>query len=84
MQQHGAKLKPEKCELFHKEVCYLGQLVSEEGVKMDPKDLEAVRDVSWGHQAVAWVPEILWNFYAGLLLHSQGLVRLAPVKTEHP
>lgn len=33
----------EKCELFREEVHYVGQLVSEEGVKMDPKDLEAVQ-----------------------------------------
>lgn len=43
MQHHGVKLKPEKCELFRKEVQYVGRLVSAEGVKMDPKDLEAVR-----------------------------------------
>lgn len=43
LQQHGAKLKPEKCELFRNEVRYVGRLVSEEGVKIDPKDLEAVQ-----------------------------------------
>ncbi|KAJ8008368.1 hypothetical protein DPEC_G00104100 [Dallia pectoralis] len=43
LQRHGVKLKPEKCELFRKEVRYVGRLVSAEGVRIDPKDLEAVR-----------------------------------------
>lgn len=43
LQRHGGKLKPEKCELFRKEVCYIGRLVSADGVRVDPKDLEAVR-----------------------------------------
>ncbi|KAJ8353343.1 hypothetical protein SKAU_G00209100 [Synaphobranchus kaupii] len=34
--------RPEKCELFKKEVRYVGKLVSAEGVRIDPKDLEAV------------------------------------------
>ena len=43
LQRHGVKLKPEKCELFRKEVRYVGRLVSADGVRVDPKDLEAVR-----------------------------------------
>ncbi|KAI3364945.1 hypothetical protein L3Q82_000943 [Scortum barcoo] len=40
---HGVKLKPEKCELFRKEVRYVGRLVSADGVRVDPKDIEAVQ-----------------------------------------
>lgn len=36
------KLKPEKCELFRLEDRYVGRRVSAEGVRIDPKDLEAV------------------------------------------
>lgn len=36
LQHHGVKLRPEKCELFRKEVRYVGRLVSAEGVKIDP------------------------------------------------
>lgn len=43
LQYHGVKLRPEKCELFRKEVRYVGRLVSAEGVRIDPQDLEAVR-----------------------------------------
>lgn len=43
LQRHGVKLRPEKCELFKKEVQYVGRLVSEKGVRVDPKDVEAVQ-----------------------------------------
>lgn len=39
------KLKPKKCNLFQKEVLYLGHVVSAEGVKTDPTKVEAVK--SW-------------------------------------
>lgn len=45
LQHHGVKLMPEKCELFHHEVRYVGRLVSDKGVRIDPKDLEAVRSL---------------------------------------
>jgi hypothetical protein len=37
-------LKPKKCDLFKKEVHYLGHVVSEDGVQCDPKKIEAVRN----------------------------------------
>lgn len=43
LQRHGVKLRPEKCELLRKEVRYVGRLVSADGVRIDPKDLEAVQ-----------------------------------------
>ena len=39
----GLKLKASKCELFKKSISYLGHVVSEEGVRTDPKKIEAVQ-----------------------------------------
>ena len=39
----GLKLKPSKCKLFKKSISYLGHVVSEEGVRTDPKKIEAVQ-----------------------------------------
>jgi hypothetical protein len=39
----GLKLKPRKCELFAREVEYLGHVVSEKGISTDPKRIEAVK-----------------------------------------
>ncbi len=46
LQHHGVKLKPEKCEMFRREVRYVGRLVSSEGVRVDPRDLEAVQSLT--------------------------------------
>ncbi len=42
LKEHGVKLRPAKCEFFKREVRYVGRLVSEDGVRIDPKDIEAV------------------------------------------
>ena len=38
------ELKPSKCNLFKKEVVYLGHLVSSDGVRPDPENTEKVRN----------------------------------------
>ena len=43
LKQKNLKLKPFKCEFFKAEVTYLGQVVSEEGIRTDPSKLEAVQ-----------------------------------------
>ena len=42
LRERGIKLKAKKCQLFMKEVCYLGQLVSADGHWMDPKNVEPI------------------------------------------
>ena len=42
LREHGVKLRAKKCELFKRQVRYVGRLVTSEGVQIDPKDLEAV------------------------------------------
>lgn len=42
LQCHGVKLRPAKCELFRREGRYMGRLVSADGVRIDPKDQEAI------------------------------------------
>ena len=39
----GLKLKLSKCEFFKKRIIYLGHVVSEKGIEVDPKKTEAVR-----------------------------------------
>ena len=36
------KLKPSKCELFKTSLLYLGHIVSEDGIRTDPKKIEAI------------------------------------------
>ena len=44
LRQHQLYLKRSKCELFKKEVTFLGHVVSAEGVKVDPKKTAVVKD----------------------------------------
>lgn len=39
---HNLKLQPDKCEFLHTEITYLGHLISDKGVKPDPKRVEAI------------------------------------------
>ena len=38
----GLKLKPSKCEFFKCRIAYLGHIVSDKGIEMDPKKIEAI------------------------------------------
>lgn len=43
MERYGPKLRPEKCQLFRKEVKFLGHCVSAAGVSQDPEKVSSVQ-----------------------------------------
>ena len=40
----GLKLKPSKCKLYQTKVCYLGHVVSKDGVEPDPEKVSALKE----------------------------------------
>ena len=44
LEEAGLKLKPRKCQLFAREVEYLGFIISNKGIKTDPKKIEVVKN----------------------------------------
>ena len=42
LRKHGVKLKPSKCSLFQREVCFLGSIVNHSGHTSDPRNTVAV------------------------------------------
>lgn len=42
-QAWGIKLRPDKCDLFKNEVCYVGKVISADGYRMDNKEIAAVQ-----------------------------------------
>ena len=42
LKENGIKLKAKKCDLFKKEVKYLGRIVSQEGYRADPENIKPI------------------------------------------
>lgn len=91
LQHHGVKLRAEKCEMFQKEVRYVGRLVSAEGVRVDPKDLEAVLALKTKNpQTVGELRQILGflSYYRSYIQHfakiAKPLYELLQTKSAEP
>ena len=44
LREANLKLKPKKCRIFQSQVAYLGHIVSQEGVRTDPKKIESIKN----------------------------------------
>ena len=44
LRKAGLRLKPKKCKFLHKEVFFLGHILTQEGIKPDPEKTAKVRD----------------------------------------
>lgn len=44
LRENKLKLQPEKCKFLQKEVIYLGHLISETGISVDPNKFKAIKD----------------------------------------
>ena len=45
LEQARLKLKPSKCKLFHRQITYLGHIVSAQGIAMDKGKIDAI--IKW-------------------------------------
>jgi hypothetical protein len=39
------QIKPSKCHLFQRQLVYLGHIISEKGISMDPKKIKAILEM---------------------------------------
>jgi hypothetical protein len=57
LSQHQLFLKQSKCDFGASEVEYLGHLVGKDGIRVDPKNIEAMQD--WLHlktlKKITWI-----------------------------
>ena len=49
LRQANLSLKPRKCSFAKSEVTYMGQIISKEGIKVDPAKIEAVKSFPLPH-----------------------------------
>ena len=56
LRQQGIKLKPHKCQLFQREVCFLGRIVSNDGYRVDTSGIAAA--VSLAEKKTSTIGEV--------------------------
>ena len=58
LREHQLYAKLIKCEVYQRKVQYLGHVISEEGIAVDPKMVEAIMD--WPTQRMLPLLDLLW------------------------
>ena len=66
-EEAGLKLKPSKCELFWRQLAYLGHVISAKGVATDEGKIEAIRD--WPTPTTVTEVQRFLGFTAGSFLN---------------
>ena len=78
LRQQGIKLKPAKCKLFRKEVCFLGRIVSKDGYRVDPSGITAVTSLAQEApktvETINGFSRLLSSLYSKLCLHRQAYI----------
>ena len=83
----GLKLNKKKCQVSVSEVKYIGHVLSEEGVKADPRKVAAIRELEpptdkTGVRRIIGMTNYLTKFVPSLSEHLADLRRLTEKKTE--
>ena len=77
LQNAGLKLKPRKCQLFCKEVSYLGHIVTAEGIKTDPSKARTI----WDWPVPRNVTEV--RSFLGLVAITGDLFKVLQLQQNH-
>ena len=59
LEEAGLKLKPSKCELFQRQLAYLGHVISAKGVATDESKIEAIKN--WPHLLMLQKFKVSWD-----------------------
>lgn len=77
LKSHGVKLRPTKCELFRREVRYVGRLISADGVRIDPKDIDAITSLKEKRPSTVGEVRKLLGFLSYYRAYIQNLSSIA-------
>lgn len=76
-QQHGIKLTAKKCEIFKRQVRFLGKIVSEDGYSMDPAEVAPVQSLKQQKPATVGELRKILGFLSYYRAYIQNFSRIA-------